>query len=249
MFKPTYAVPGNNMDVSVESQFCRTIKELFQNRKPTKIIETGTHLGLGSTRVICNAILNAQLKAKFYSIEVNPRFFAVARANCLSYPVLLKLGLSVPRDLLPTKEAINEKYVQEQPTEDIFVDGIESRRAEEYFAETDFAGQDNLLEECLLDFDYAPDFILLDSAGHMGYIEFAYILPKIKKSCLIALDDTNHVKHWQTMKYIKQNLHPKGKFKLIVESEEKFGFAIVEYDPFYVPITLEGRKPLATGVK
>lgn len=252
MYKITSSVAGGGMDLSVNSAFSRTIHDLINIRRPLKLLETGTHFGTGSTRIICNALqaagmLNPDLRPrpKFYSIECNPRYFAVARSNCMSYPVLLQQGLSIPRSLLPDKAKIQEEYVVKQPSEDIFVDGMEGRRADEYHAETDFAGADDLLDRCLTDFDYCPDFLLLDSAGHIGFIEFTYVIPKLKAPCLIVLDDTKHVKHYETMKFIKAN--PK-EYKIIVESDEKFGFAVVEYNPFPPLLPVEGKTPLAIGV-
>ena len=90
--------------------------------------------------------------------------------------VKLHNGLSVPRELLPTFEQINNSTVENVEFGEIYIDHEEKERALKYFEETDFSDvEDNLLEKCLKRFDYAPDFVLLDSAGHMGNIEFNYL--------------------------------------------------------------------------
>jgi hypothetical protein len=80
----------------------------------------------------------------------------------------------------------------------------------------------------LAHFEYQPDFVLLDSAGHLGHLEFVYTTSKLRGRCFIALDDTNHVKHYQSVLDMKQD--PK-RFRIVAESKEKFGFCIAEFNP------------------
>lgn len=216
--------------VGGESQFASAIGHLFGRLRPTKVIETGTYHGNGSTAVIASALRDVVGSgAMFYSIEVNPAFCDRARANLARQGLEITVlnGLSIPRALLPTLEQIASQFT-EQPRDDIYIDHEEADRAARYFNETHFpdAG-DDLLGVCLKEFDYRPDFLLLDSGGHMGSVEFGYVLPLLRGPCHIALDDIYHVKHHGSF----QKVQADPRFELIAVSEEKFGFCIARFTP------------------
>jgi hypothetical protein len=231
-YKITSEVPGTGLiSVKTESAFSQAVTELFGRIRPRRIIETGTYMGTGTTAIIGKALRRCSIeRPEFYSIEVNPQFFAIAHSNVqhLNINVHLLCGLSVPRALLPSRQQIEEMYVRQQPdTGDLFVDWPAAQRADAYFAETDFSGPDDLLGKCLTRFDNAPQFVLLDSAGHMGNIEFRYVVDRLAAPCAIALDDTNHVKHHRSLQQMKAD----RRFRMLVESQEKFGFCVAEFDP------------------
>jgi hypothetical protein len=71
------------------------------------------------------------------------------------------------------------------------------------------------------------DMILLDSAGHLGYLEFKCVLENLKYPCFIALDDTLHLKHWKTMQTIKAD----PRFVVLYESAERYGSAVARFTP------------------
>ena len=217
--------------VSGDSQFARCINHLFENNRPRRVIETGTYHATGTTTIIANALVESgSPDATFYSIEVNPRLYekAVENVSRRGLPVSVLHGLSVPRSLLPTAEQISQQYVGAIEAEGIFVDHEESDRAARYHAETDFPDvPDDLLGRCLREFRYSPDFVLLDSGGHMGYIEFRYLLPFLQSPCFIALDDIFHVKHHRSFLELQQD----SRFELVAASEEKFGFCIAKFTP------------------
>jgi hypothetical protein len=55
--------------ISQESDFARSIREIFTKYRPTKIIETGTYLGTGTTSVIASTLRQLNLNdTRFYSI-------------------------------------------------------------------------------------------------------------------------------------------------------------------------------------
>jgi ADP-heptose:LPS heptosyltransferase len=137
-------------------------------------------------------------------------------------------GLSVPRALLPCAEVIREKLVESIVGDGIYVDHDAAVRTQRYYAETDFQGiPDDRLGHCIEDCDSAPDFVLLDSGGHMGNIEFNYLLDRLTAPCYIALDDVNHVKHRRSFQQILKD----PRFTLTVEVPEKFGFCIAHFTP------------------
>ena len=138
-------------------------------------------------------------------------------------------GLSVPRGLLPSKEEIQKKYVDGLKGDNVFVDYPAERRAEAYHNETANTGApDDLLELCLRNCNYSPDILLLDSAGHLGFIEFQYVWPKLKGTCYIVLDDTKHVKHRESLALMKRE---RARFSILVDSAEKFGFCVAKFSP------------------
>jgi FkbM family methyltransferase len=227
------ATKADLTQVDSQSAFALAIRKLFAEIRPTKIIETGTYLGTGTTKVIAEAIRDLKLQgAMLHSIEVNPRHLEIAKGHLqtsgLSELVQLQLGLSVPRRLLPSLRQIQEQTVSAVEFEDLFVDHQEHERALLYLKETDFGTvPEDLLGRCLRQFANHPDFVLLDSGGHMGHVEFKYLLSQLAGSCYIALDDIHHVKHHRSFRQMQND----PRFEIIVSSKEKFGFCIAKFTP------------------
>ena len=217
--------------MGTESHFARVIRQLFLDARPRRVIETGTYHGTGTTAVIAAALKDAQVEnAVFHSIEINPEHCRRARANLAQrgYAVNVINGLSVPRRLLPTPQQIVEQCVHHVQADGLFVDHEESDRARLYHRETDFPDvPDDVLGACLREFDHRPDFVLLDSGGHMGYVEFSYLVPRLRGPCFVALDDIYHVKHHRSFRQLQTD----RRFELVVASEEKFGFCIARFTP------------------
>jgi hypothetical protein len=218
------------MMVTAQTQFANCVFELFQQLRPTKIIETGTFTGAGTTAIIAGALRQFQIQnAEFFTIEVNPAYHAVAQQNIARYgvPIQSLLGLSVPRSLLPSSEQIRKDVVETQ-VDNVYVDHEAAQRVQLYEGETNFPEvPDDLLGKCLKHFDYQPHFMLLDSAGHLGHVEFNYVIAQLKARCYFALDDTNHVKHFQSVQRMKGD----KRFRILAESLEKFGFCFAEFTP------------------
>jgi ADP-heptose:LPS heptosyltransferase/predicted O-methyltransferase YrrM len=225
-------VPGG-VQVDEASDFSRAIDTVFAAHRPRRIIETGTYHGTGTTRTIAAALAKLGLHdAQFYTIEVNPANYRQAIAsltrNRLLRHVRPMLGLSVPRALLPSLAEIEKTAIEDIANLDIFVDHEVTDRVRNYHAETNFQDlPDDLLGACLDEFDNKPDFVLLDSGGHMGFAEFAYLLDRLDGPCLVALDDVHHIKHYKSLQWIKKD----PRFRIIRESNEKFGFCIAAFTP------------------
>jgi ADP-heptose:LPS heptosyltransferase/glycosyltransferase involved in cell wall biosynthesis len=232
-------VAGNNEQdedttrVGTQSVFADAVKALFTRIRPGKIIETGTFLGAGTTTIMASALEQLGIKdAAFYTIEVSPIYHQEALrcldANGLAKYVTPLNGLSIPRSLLPSLDEIEDTCVENIQFDDIFVDHEEKERTRLYHRETNFEGvPDDLLGQCLRKFDYKPDFVLLDSGGHMGNIEFNYLIDQIRGPCHIALDDIHHVKHRKSFEQIQND----PRFEVIVSAREKFGFCIAKFTP------------------
>ena len=214
------------------SNFADAIQKVFNENEPKKIIETGTYLGTGTTSIIAEALKSRDIKeSKFYSIEINPENYLKAKFNLAESGLLqfvnLLNGVSVPRSILPTKDEITKSTITSVEYEDIFVDHNENERTQLYFQETNFPDvSEDLLGKALAEFDFKPDFILLDSAGYMGFIEFQYMLSKLEGNCIIALDDIYHIKHHKSFRFMQSD----PRFEIIISSKEKFGFCVAKFN-------------------
>ncbi len=219
--------------IQESSEFEEQLKELVTRVRPASIIETGTYLGTGTTRIIASALRKAGLfETKFYTIECNPKHYQQAVGNLaksgLAPFVTTLLGLSVPRALLPDMARIEEETVKNVEGDGIFVDHQEENRAAFYYGETNFSEvSDDLLGQCLERLDYTPSIVLLDSGGHLGNVEFNYVVGKLKGECYVVLDDVYHVKHHKSFQQIKED----PRFTVITSSQEKFGFCMAHFDP------------------
>jgi len=215
---------------SANSKFNETqeiLISLFEKIQPKRIIETGTYVGKGSTRIISMALeTNNITNSVFYSIEVNPEYYRQAKKNVkkLWGNIILVNGLSIPRSYLPTKESIKQKTVKDR--RHIFVDHERGRRVDLYYKETNFP---DVEEDCLgkLIKEGNPDFVLLDSAGHVGNIEFQYLISLLEQPCHIALDDIYHIKHYDDFEMARKD----NRFEIVCESKERFGFGVLYFKP------------------
>ena len=219
--------------VQTDSAFARTIRSLIARIRPKRIVETGTFQGTGTTAVIADSLRELGLRdTRFYSIEVNPGLHQLARRNLekaglLSY-VRLMNGLSVPRRLLPDREDIERRTVLETESQGLYVDHPLERRVDNYFQETDFPDvAEDLLARVLDIFDCRPDFVLLDSGGHMGNIEFNYLIEQLKGSCYLMLDDIFHVKHHRSFTQLSAD----PRFEVLEAVKEKAGFCLAKFTP------------------
>lgn len=210
------------------------ITECFKKYTPRKIIETGTYQGLGSTKVIASLIRDLHIQdAKFYSIECNEAFLNQAKINIAAHGLMdfvtpIK-GLSIPRALIPTEAQTEAKIQKALSTEGVVVDHNKevAMGAVLYSKEAQTDGQEDLLGYIIKKGCFNPDFVLLDSAGHIGSIEFEYILTLLTYPCLIALDDARHIKHFES-KVMMQN---DSRFKILYESNEHTGSLIAQFTP------------------
>lgn len=202
--------------VTAGGDFKKELSRIVKERKITNVLETGTHLGLGTTKGIIEGLIHGN-DFQFISIEVNPDYYKQAVRNVGQIRgVTIWNGLSFDRKLLP------ESYTFDVPDE-IIVDHMPLNRSKLYKAETDFNVEDKLIDRALLLF--TPQLVLLDSGGHVGFIEFQYLIDRMYSPFLLALDDTLHVKHYHSMEFIKNN---PDKFTIIYETDRKFGSAIIE---------------------
>lgn len=203
------------------------ILSLVEELKPKNILETGTYYGLGTTMAIIDGMVKAGVDDfMFFTIEANPVFYHKAKANLeslipkgwLNTRVFIQNGLSIPRRYLPAT-------IPDVP-EDIFTDYEDNA---EYQKEIADAPDEALMKNAIQSFDYKPDFVLLDSAGHLGEIEFDFLMRLVDKqhSFVLVLDDTLHRKHYLSLQKVKAD----ARFQILKESNDKFGYVIAKFRP------------------
>lgn len=198
--------------------FKQQIGAVIREYNPQFILETGTYYGEGTTRAIIDA---KSPESRLISIEVNPEHYNKAFKNINDPNTILLNGLSIPRDLLPKKLDL-DGY-----PDNVFVDHEAANRWQLYQNEVAHGVKDNMINTAMgLLNTYRPDMVLLDSAGHIGTIEFDYLMALFRgRDMILALDDTMHIKHFKTTQKIAEDT----RFTLLWETHEKFGSAIYKF--------------------
>jgi hypothetical protein len=213
----------NLADIPTDSTFASVIADVVQRFNPKRILETGTHVGLGSTRVLAEA---STPECRIVTIECDKENNRRAKENLKPFAdrVDCRLGLSLPRSSLPTAEDI-DKLIESTP-QNMYVDRVN------YLAETDRPDiADDLIGKVLRDeWGGKADLILLDSAGHVGFAEFLYALGLIKSICIFVLDDVRHVKHWKSAECIRK-MAIRGDAVILGDGDERHGWMIAMCQP------------------
>lgn len=194
--------------------FNKALTALVANRGITKVIETGTYLGEGTTKAIIEGLQAHGKPFKFFSLEVNPSNYAKAVMNVGKVEGVFLLNvLSINKTDLPKVVEFTDY------PEDVIVDYQEKVRSNSYVSEVSYNVKDEGLYECLKALDCEPELVVLDSAGHIGLKEFDELMKYVKGEFFLALDDINHVKHYKTVQKIKDD----ERFTIIWETSDKFG--------------------------
>jgi hypothetical protein len=203
-------------------EFASAIRRAVERFKPTKVIETGTYLGDGTTRVLYESLKASGEDFTLVTIEANRSHFQVAEMKLRDYPEVVCLhGLSIPRDRLPSPEQIKRFCVDEE-VPGIYYDHPANQRVRLYLEEQNTNGTEKLLWVAAGAFGFKPDLVLLDSAGHLGWIEFQYLESIVKSPYVLVCDDRKHVKHWHTYNHILDD----PAWEMIEIGDERFGFFV-----------------------
>lgn len=217
-------------EISQDSKFASLLKAIISIKRPEIIIETGTFRGEGSTSIIASTLKKHGIESRFFSLEVNQYNWKAAYHNLkrddLDKYVNLMNGLSVPRSMIPSADEIS-KMIADARAWGMQVDHEPIDAVHYYAKETGEFDYDDLLMTILSPLNFQCDFALLDSGGHLGFTEFIYFISLLKSKCIIATDDTKHLKHYRSLDFMKKD----PRFKMIVDENEKYGFAIAQFDP------------------
>lgn len=196
--------------MAAQGALLKFLSDFIAEKEITSVLESGTYLGTGSTMAIIDGLTRHGKEFEFHSIEVNPGHYCQAEKNVPKLRgVNLHLGVSVPKSKLPTEVKFGRM------PEDIIVDHKPEHREALYLKEVDYDVEEDLIGTLLKKF--TPELVFLDSAGHMGWVEYQHLLSKYKGEYYLVLDDVEHVKHYKSAKDARKN------FEVVFETSDKFG--------------------------
>jgi hypothetical protein len=208
------------LEVTGSERLMESLRAAIRRYCPRVVIETGTYLGTGSTRMIAEAFA-PDIPEKFYTIEISSRCCEIARRNLahLEFVEVVR-GLSVDRQQAENFirndsflwEAKRHGIEVEQPKDPVGFYLNEIRRREngagahedECYPDPVKVAPDNLLARLLPQYRDRQPLIALDSAGGIGWLEFQEVLRlQAGFPFVLFLDDINHVKHYRSLKYVE----------------------------------------------
>jgi hypothetical protein len=203
----------------------------IQAVRPRVVIESGTYMGTGSTRVIIEALGTLRPEA-FYTIEVSAFLVKLARLNLAAFPwVQVIWGLSTTR-----KEAVS--FIESDPLLcspdpglDIVVDFLPDPRSgyvnEILTAIGSGGAPEGVLLPLLLRHRNDRPLISLDSAQGMGWLEFQLVSDTLKgQPYLLLLDDINQLKHYRS----RLTIETSADF-VVYDSDIEDGWMVAEHRP------------------
>lgn len=188
------------------NEFRDTVKRLVKEYDINEVVETGTFLGTGSTKVFAGEGLNV------FTIECNPNHITQAVQNLEGLNnVCFVHGLSLKRENL-IKGLMSMTF----PDGGIY----DSSRPKVFYAQEVL--QPVLVEDALSLFakNETKQLVFLDSAGGVGYLEFIEFMSwplNIRRNKVLLLDDVTHVKHEKSVQSLKDwgfdvNVSKDGRF-------------------------------------
>lgn len=220
--KPYADVPQAHVSMGRDAALDAVLVAAMRDRRINYIVETGTHLGTGSTTSLAEALLGANAEhPTLHTIEVNWAHYCHAREHLAQFPfVHCHWGLSVPlADAISFIE--HDEILADHTREpDIYIDNTTDPRRFylnevngmiEANATTDLppplpAPPDGLLPRLLQNAPPDGTLVLLDSSGGIGLLEFQLTLAVMRtKNYLLLLDDTAHIKHYRSKRHIENS--------------------------------------------
>ena len=199
--------PYASMDIRADADLSGKLAALFGARPIDIAVETGTHLGTGSTRIIADAfVASGCLPRTFWTIEANHGFWTQAKANLAGYKFVRPLwGCSVRASEARTFMLNDEALLHPERFPDVYIDDY-SNPLTGYAAEATSGGEEDLLRKKLT--SCKPDdypFVALDSAGGLGWLEFKIVEETLRdRDYLLFLDDIEHIKHFRSFAFVRQ---------------------------------------------
>jgi hypothetical protein len=208
-----------SIQMNFDEKFNEVLVQLLFTFKIDLIIESGTYLGLGSTKHIAEVIKKANLQniVTFFTIESNKGYFEEAVKNLKNYEFVIPLlGQSINLNEA-VKFLENDQFLLNHKNfDDVYIDSfdpvknylneLKGNRVRRFLNRIFFNPKQNLLKDIIELNLNKSILIILDSAGGIGWFEFNEVLRIMAgNSFLLVLDDTNHVKHFRSRNYILEN--------------------------------------------
>ena len=181
-------------------------------------IETGTFLGMGSTKFTAECFLQVAPPKRFVTIELNFSNWCQAKVNLRPYPFIdCRWAASVA-----TETAINfinndEMLRDHRNYHGIYIDDIDNPVAwytrelipdAKINQETKavlWDGEDFLPRSLQVHAAHRP-LVTLDSAGGIGLLEFQTLLQHMgDREFFLLLDDTHHIKHYRSLQHVSNS--------------------------------------------
>lgn len=224
------------------------IREEHRQNNITKVLETGTFIGLGSTRTLAEAFGTEKNIPEIYTLEANWRNWRKAVKNLQQFSYVNPVwGMSVSREEAIEFVKKDEAIKNPDNFPDIFIDGGDNPMAfylrelsgefgnsrykvlnyyYNFLKERDrvdhYKGED-LLRFFLNKFKNDHPMVVLDSSGAIGLLEFNIVKEVMgDKPFYLLLDDIRHLKHFRSYEELKSG----NGFELIqVDEEAGWAFA------------------------
>lgn len=204
------------------------------------VVETGTFLGLGSTTMLAEAFPTNAPPHRFVTLEANRQRWEKARDNLTRFPFVTPVwGLSVPLEEALAFLAADECLSDHRRWPDVWIDDVVDPLA---FYSAELRGQlggvskqdvasgyqgEDLLRLELRASAGLPVFIVLDSAGGVGFLEFSILLRELRdRPYIILLDDIDHIKHFRSA----QIVHDDPRFTILGSDVDR-GWMLAQYHP------------------
>lgn len=204
----------------------------YKGKKKAKIetvIEVGTYLGQGTTRIVADAIIEAKRQDDvcFYTIEADYEKFKVAKQNLIPYSSFvqplhaLALNLEECLEFISNDEAIlnHENYP------DLIIDHpspVWFYRTETWspFTNTEKQPQQGILYDLIPQHKENNPLIVEDGCGGTGWYEFQKVMELMEDNhYYLFCDDKGHLKSFRTYAHLKEN--PK-QWKILFETDRLF---------------------------
>ncbi len=245
---------GKSIRMKDSDQLRQLLSKAIEKNKIECILETGTHVGLGSTKFIAECIASPSPQTRFVTLEIDWVSWRQAKRNLAKFDFVdcvwgRSVDMNAALRFIEKDECLgdHEKYPE------IFIDNISNpkqfykneieghlsvsnkqhsslliydRLMRLYHRLTKYEG-DNLLSRYLHILQGKRPLIVLDSAGGIGLLEFNIVCDVMENhEFFILLDDINHVKHFRSLQMIRAN----ASYELLgVDYDD--GWALAKYTP------------------
>lgn len=211
--------PGASMHMREDPHLTVLLENLILGVPITVAIETGTYLGLGSTRFVAEAFRRLNVPHTFHTIEVNYEHAMTARENLKMYmDVVQHWGCSVNSELAIEWMNQDAALLNHEQIHGVWADHM-SEPAKHYAVEvrgsnpavrSDVPARrwegENLLPRLLAQHRAEKPLVILDSAGGIGLMEFMTVCTTMAgRDFSLLLDDTKHVKHYRSVEIMRAN--------------------------------------------
>ena len=224
----------HGISVARSPRLVEALRQAAAQLSPRAVLETGTYLGQGTTRLLLEALADRPPQV-FFTIEVSPAFYAEAVLNLLHAPFVHCIwGLTVGQveaeqfirndDLLRDFEKYPDLYIDADQPVDAYLREVRGAGGTEQPLEII---PDMWLERLLPRIRDQRPLIALDSAGGIGWFEFQELLRLMQMAPFgLFLDDINHVKHYRSFKAVQAD----ARFRLVDHDYEQ-GWAVALFTP------------------